>query len=73
MNEPKQASRGFLHFLEVPIRRTTRLPNGTEHHTDNSTYRAKVPGGWLVGEPSGSHYLTFVPDPEHRWDGTSLP
>jgi hypothetical protein len=42
--------------------------------------RAKVPGGWLVfvsvqspsraGESAGSG-LTFVPDPEHKWDGTS--
>ena len=37
-------------------------------------YRAKVPGGWLVHyvgyEASG---LTFYPDPQHKWDGTSPP
>lgn len=36
--------------------------------------RTKVPGGWLLyvywGEGSG---LTFCPDPEHKWDGNSLP
>lgn len=42
-------------------------------------HRAKMPGGWLVfvsvqsptraDETSGS--LTFVPDPEHKWDGSS--
>jgi hypothetical protein len=36
--------------------------------------RAKIPGGWLVvaigAVPGG---VTFVPDPEHRWDGGSLP
>jgi len=37
--------------------------------------RAKIPGGWLVTVlsrelPSG---ITFVPDPEHKWDGNSLP
>lgn len=37
--------------------------------------RAKVPGGWLVktawgGEGVG---LTFMPDPEHSWDGKALP
>jgi hypothetical protein len=40
------------------------------------TYRAKVPGGWLVvgtlnGETGGTT-PTFVPDPEHKWDGRSL-
>jgi hypothetical protein len=39
-----------------------------------SFYRAKVPGGWLIsmvyGEGAG---LTFYPDPEHKWDGNSLP
>ncbi len=47
-------------------------------------HRAKVPGGWLV-YIYGSHYsprtrsdwghggLTFYPDPEHKWDGNSLP
>lgn len=32
--------------------------------------RAKVPGGWLV---LAGGALTFYPDPEHRWDGASLP
>ena len=31
--------------------------------------RAKIPGGWLVSSPSS---VTFVPDPNHDWDGTSL-
>jgi hypothetical protein len=33
--------------------------------------RAKVPGGWLVSVTGLG--LTFYPDPEHLWDGTSLP
>jgi len=33
--------------------------------------RTKVPGGWLVAAGAGPS-LTFYPDPEHRWDGTSL-
>lgn len=33
--------------------------------------RAKVPGGWLVlVEGKG---LTFYPDPNHEWDGNTLP
>ena len=38
--------------------------------------RAKIPGGWLVCLESGSvrsSGLTFVPDPNHEWDGGSLP
>jgi hypothetical protein len=38
--------------------------------------RARIPGGWLVGVVSGTSnaqlVLCFVPDPEHRWDGSSL-
>ena len=35
--------------------------------------RAKVPGGWLitVSCPEGAG-LTFYPDPNHEWDGSSL-
>ena len=32
--------------------------------------RAKVPGGWLV--VAGGSSVTFYPDPNHAWDGTSL-
>jgi hypothetical protein len=32
--------------------------------------RAKIPGGWLVG--NAQTVLCFVPDPEHRWDGSSI-
>jgi hypothetical protein len=32
--------------------------------------RAKVPGGWLVTVSSS---VTFYPDPDHVWDGASLP
>jgi hypothetical protein len=32
--------------------------------------RAKVPGGWLVSITNGG--LTFLPDAEHSWDGSSL-
>ena len=33
--------------------------------------RAKVPGGWLVIYSKES--ITFYPDPNHDWDGSSLP
>jgi hypothetical protein len=37
--------------------------------------RAKVPGGWLIYASDGYHHhggLTFYPDPDHRWNGSSL-
>ena len=40
-------------------------------------YRAKVPGGWMVMitmQSSRTHMSTFFyPDPEHVWDGSTLP
>lgn len=41
----------------------------------SSLSRAKIPGGWLVyaTTPGDATSLVFVPDPEHQWDGASLP
>jgi len=42
-------------------------------------WRAKIPGGWLVawkvyeGGSSLGGGITFYPDPNHKWDGNSLP
>ena len=37
------------------------------------TYRAKVPGGWLIRVwQSEGQGITFYPDPNHTWDGNSL-
>lgn len=43
-------------------------------NASGTIYRAKVPGGWLV-RMSGyeAEGLTFYPDPDHEWDGSSLP
>ena len=40
-------------------------------------FRTKIPSGWLVLlRPSGTNGVesgvTFVPDPDHKWDGNSL-
>jgi hypothetical protein len=44
-------------------------------------YRARIPGGWLVLMQNwktswewayGYGGATFVPDPQHSWDGSSL-
>jgi hypothetical protein len=46
-------------------------------HLDTGTpaeyvWRTKVPGGWFIfiGSEAGSF---FYPDPQHKWDGNSLP
>jgi len=49
------------------------FPRGYTH----KTWRAKIPLGWLVRDScsggGGSHGgVTFVPDPNHQWDGNSL-
>ncbi|MDQ3012792.1 MAG: hypothetical protein M3X11_19050 [Acidobacteriota bacterium] len=36
-------------------------------------WRAKVPGGWLLIIHYGETAITFYPDPQHKWDGSSLP
>ena len=47
--------------------------------TFGSIYRAKVPGGWLLnifwtsGHGEGGVSMTFMPDPDHTWDGGTLP
>ena len=38
--------------------------------SDFALLRAKVPGGWLVALAGAS--VTFYPDPEHLWDGSSV-
>ncbi len=50
-----------------------QLKDETDGQKRDYTQRAKIPGGWLVK----SKYihgvgLTFVPDPNHQWDGNSL-
>jgi hypothetical protein len=38
--------------------------------------RVPVPGGWLVYASNSYHQhggITFYPDPDHNWDGGSLP
>lgn len=42
-----------------------------------SMFRSRVPGGWLVTSMPGNlasvTSLAFYPDPDHTWDGSSLP
>jgi hypothetical protein len=41
-----------------------------------AVYRAKVPGGWLVYVGNGYHHhggVTYYPDPNHEWNGGTMP
>lgn len=45
-------------------------------NSDYMAERAKVPGGWLVISQfhhGSAHGMVFLPDPNHEWDGGSLP
>ena len=43
--------------------------------SDFSTWRVKVADGWLVmfSGPIGVGGVTFYPDPNHAWEGGTLP
>lgn len=53
------------------------LPPGALFPKQVEMWRTPVPGGWLVltveTQQSDSLSTTFYPDPEHEWDGSSLP
>lgn len=36
-------------------------------------WRAKVLGGWLIWGGGSYTGVIFYPDPQHQWDGGSLP
>ena len=71
MNEP-QANKPVLIWKTLETTREQQGVLSSEYLTE----RAKVPGGWLVISQfyiGGAHGLAFVPDPNHEWDGGSLP
>jgi hypothetical protein len=57
--------------LEAPAPAGPRLQWTAVAASQVHLLRAKVPGGWLIAAASGTG-LTFYPDPDHQWDGTSL-
>jgi len=62
------------------IWKTLEMEKGNSLTEWKTCERAKIPGGWLVrydwwvpsSEGMGASGLTFVPDPHHAWDGSSL-
>jgi hypothetical protein len=70
-----------LRWEGLPSKLPIDMPDDTRRKFDRPM-RAKVPGGWLIfvfgydwhqGNSYGFGGLTFYPDPEHDWDGNSLP
>lgn len=43
------------------------LVTGKGPESSFPSYRAKVPGGWLVRGYSGQTSISFYPDPSHSW------
>jgi hypothetical protein len=59
---------------KTPSLKFERLEVTSEWHSPHYFFRSKIPGGWLIYySRTDSVVLTFVPDPEHKWDGNSLP
>lgn len=49
-----------------------RRSDGTSYE-HRSTYRARVPGGWLIKvRDRDAAGVLFYPDANHEWDGSSL-
>jgi hypothetical protein len=69
-----------MRMLDWKLVEQTWMPGSTTPQA--YTYRAKVPGGWLVtiwaseeADNDGQRYgggLTFLPDPKHAWNVREL-
>jgi hypothetical protein len=78
--DPSPAFVSVVHAQEVDQRPKLSWEY-IEVTTGGAVARTKIPGGWLVrsslstrGSSGGMGIgLAFVPDPEHKWDGKSLP
>jgi len=63
----------------IPERREVDLSFERFNQTtlSGNLFRTSVPGGWLIAlQPSNGTQTTslvFVPDPNHEWNGKSLP
>ena len=55
----------------TPVLEWQKLKSRNNKHM-SELYRTAVPGGWLISQ-SGIGGLVFLPDPDHEWDGDSLP
>ena len=51
----------------IPLYHTDHDGNLQPIHLNPLT-RVKIHGGWLILSRSGRDGITFVPDPEHKWE-----
>jgi hypothetical protein len=68
---PQQAANPETEEAAIMIWREVRSTGGLL-----AVHRAKMPGGWLVYVGNGYHHhggVTFFPDPNHTWNGATLP
>jgi hypothetical protein len=78
-NEVTNAIHQMPRFSELrperPEKRVLTFERLTNRVEGNSSFllvfRARIPGGWLVATRPNDN-VTFVPDPNHEWNGGSL-
>jgi len=64
--------------LQLPPLKFKRLNPRTEQRREywvdgpSQMYRARIPGGWLLYIVGAAEGITFVLDPDHKWNGASL-
>lgn len=59
----------------TPMEYVRAYEEGVDITPEVELFRASVPGGWLLLAQvnDDNHTMTFYPDPEHKWDGRTLP
>lgn len=62
----------MIHWEE--LKADYRTLDGKVYELRPPMRRAKIPGGWLIMAGGNEEIgITFYPDPQHKWDGSSLP
>jgi hypothetical protein len=74
MLESVESAGSRRRHMKLPGSKEVRSILGSFEVGGFSVWRAKVPGGWLIAmRSSHGSSLTFYPDPDHAWDGQSVP
>jgi len=63
-----------IYWERIQTEITDQSDPGISPYRAPDIFRSKIPGGWLIFlSLSNINGVTFLPDPEHEWDGNSLP